>query len=148
MSESKTPSVEELLARVAEGKKPRKKIETNSNVNRYIAEFKLEPGTLAVPSYVIYWHYRMIFEGARQHKANKIVFFRTFSKTFTQYRHGKQRFYLIAPGVLPTDEESLKAAETYEKTYAGMTKVSTKEKKKKKEATVVAPEGVISGEES
>lgn len=140
---SNTPSVEELLARVTEGKKPRKKIETHSNVVRYIAEFKLEPGTLNIPSYVIYWHYRMVFETARHHKANKIVFFRTFSKTFTQYRHGKQRFYLVAPGVIPMDPESLAKAADYEKTYANMTKVSTKEKKKK--AAAKAVEELING---
>lgn len=127
---SKNLSIEELLAAVKEnGTKKKKRIENNTNTLRYIEEMKLEAGTVNVPNYVIYWHYRMVWKGSDSHyKANKIVFFRTFSKKFPCHRHGKQRFYLLKEGCIEIDEQVLEEAKLYDKKY-----VRFKKEKKKKE---------------
>ena len=119
-------TVEELLSRVAEGKKPRRRIENHSNVKRFIEEVGIKSGTKAYPTYVIYWYYRQKWPGDRSNKANKIVFFRTFSKQFSSYRHGKQRFYLLDESFLTLSTPILEEAEAYEQRY-----VQAKRKKNK-----------------
>lgn len=110
-------TVEELLAKVAEGKKPNRRIENNANVLRFIEECKIESGTKAYPTYLIFWYYRMVWKGDRHAKANKIVFFRTFSKSFPSYRHGKQRFYLLSENFLEITPEILEKADLYDRQH-------------------------------
>jgi hypothetical protein len=110
-------SVEELLAKVTENTKPRRRIENNTNVLRFIDETKLEAGTQAVPTYVIFWYYRNVWPGDRHYKAKKIVFFRTFNKKFPQYRVGKQRYYLLKEGVIELNDEVIKQAKIYDKQF-------------------------------
>lgn len=110
-------TVEELLAKIAEEKKPRRKIERNANTIRFIQECNIKAGTKAYPTYVIFWYYRVKWPGDRHNKANKIPFFRTFSQSFTAYRHGKQRFYLLDESFLTITDEILKEAELYERRY-------------------------------
>jgi hypothetical protein len=119
-------TVEELLAKVAEGKKPNRRIENNSNVKRFIEECNIQSGTKAYPTFVIFWYYRTIWKGDRHSKANKIVFFRTFSKTFPSYRHGKQRFYLLSEDFLQLTEDVLQKADIYERQHVQSTKKSKK----------------------
>lgn len=114
---SKHHSIDDLLAKVAEGSKKRLRIENNANTLRFIEESKLEPGTQAVPNFVIFWHYRNVWKGDRHHKANKTVFFRTFGKKFPAYRHGKQRFYLLKEGVIELNDEIIKEARSYDKQF-------------------------------
>ncbi len=111
------PSIEELLARVADSSKKRRRIENNTNTLRFIEETKLEPGTVAYPTYVIFWHYRNNWPGDRHHKANKTVFFRTFNRKFPQYRVGKQRYYLLKEGVIELNDEIKKEAKSYDKQH-------------------------------
>ena len=111
-------SVEQLLAKVAEGKKPRRRIEENTNVKRFIDECKIQPGTVAFPNYVLFWYYRTQWPGDRHNKAKKIVFFRTFSKQFTSHRIGSQRFYLLDDSFLKLTEEVKEQAMIYEKQHA------------------------------
>jgi hypothetical protein len=111
------PSIDELLAKVAEGSKPRRRIENNTNVLRFIDETKLEAGTVAYPNSVIFWYYRNVWPGDRHYKANKIVFFRTFNKKFPNYRIGKQRYYLLNEGVIPLTDEVKKEAKSYDKQF-------------------------------
>lgn len=113
----KTLTVEELLSKVAEGNKPRRRIENHANVKRFIEENGIKAGTKAYPTYVLFWFYRTQWPGDRMSKANKIVFFRTFSKTFTSYRHGKQRFYLLDENFLALTDEVLTKADIYERQH-------------------------------
>lgn len=116
MSDNK-PTVDELLARVANSSKKRLRIENNANVLRFIEETKLEAGTQAVPNFVIFWYYRNNWKGDRHHKANKIVFFRTFSQKFPDYRVGNQRYYLLKEGVIEVNDEIIKEAKSYDKQF-------------------------------
>lgn len=110
-------SIDELLARVADSSKKKLRVENNSNVLRFIEESKLETGTLAVPNFVIFWHYRNIWKGDRHYKANKTVFFRTFGKKFPAYRNGKQRYYLLKEGVIELNDEVIEKAKIYDKQF-------------------------------
>lgn len=116
MSDNKH-SIDDLLARVAEGSKKRRRIENNANTLRFIEESKLEIGTLAVPTYVVFWYYRNIWKGDRHYKANKIVFFRTFGRKFPAYRAGKQRYYLLKEGVIEVNDAIKKEAKSYDKQH-------------------------------
>lgn len=112
------PSIDELLAKVADSSKPRRKIENNANVLRFISETGLEAGTQAVPTYVLFWYYRNIWPGDRHYKAKKIVFFRTLkSQNFPQYRVGKQRYYLIKEGLIELNDDVIKQAKIYDKQF-------------------------------
>jgi hypothetical protein len=112
------PSIEELLAKVAEGSKPRRKIENNASVVRYLKETGIEAGTQAVPTYVLFWHYRNMWPGDRHCKAKKIVFFRTLSqKGLPHYRVGKQRYYLLKEGVIELNDEVTRQAKIYDKQF-------------------------------
>lgn len=117
MSNETKPSIDELLAKVAEGSKPKRRIENNTNVLRFIEESQLEAGAMAIPTFVIFWHYRNVWKGDRHYKANKIVFFRTFNKKFPQYRIGKQRYYLLKEGVIELNEQVIKEAKSYDKQF-------------------------------
>jgi hypothetical protein len=118
VSSDNKPSVEELLARVAESSKPRRKIENNANVLRFIEETGLEAGPLAVPTYILFWYYRNVWPGDRHYKAKKIVFFRTIAqKGIPQKRVGKQRFYLIKEGLIELTDEVIKQAKIYDKQF-------------------------------
>lgn len=127
MSDNKH-SIDDLLAKVADTSKKRKRIENNTNVLRFIEESALEAGTQAVPNYVIFWHYRNIWKGDRHYKANKIVFFRTFGRKFPAYRVGKQRYYLLKEGVIELTDETKEKARIYDKQHwAKKTKVRSLE---------------------
>jgi hypothetical protein len=117
--ENKKPTIDELLnAATSELPKKRRRIENNSNTLRYIDEMKLEAGPVAVPNYVIYWHYRQVWKGSdRKYKANKIVFFRTFTQKFPSHRIGKQRFYLLKENCIELNDAVLEEAKLYDKKY-------------------------------
>lgn len=125
------PTIDELIAAVTQvDNKKRRRIENHSNTLRYIDEMKLEPGTVAVPNFVIYWHYRTKWDGSdKRYKANKIVFFRTFSKKFPAHRVGKQRFYLMKEGCIEINEQVLEEAKLYDKKYVRFKKESQTEER-------------------
>jgi hypothetical protein len=110
-------SIEELLAKATEATKPKRRIENNKNTLRYIEETCWEAGTLAIPTYVIFWHYRNVWKCDRHYKANKTVFFRTFNKKFPAYRKHDQRYYLLKEGIIELNEEILKEAKAYDKQH-------------------------------
>jgi hypothetical protein len=114
---STKPSIEELLAKVEEKGKPRRRIENNVNTLRYIDEVGWEAGTLSIPTYVIFWHYRTQWAGDRHLKANKTVFFRTFNKKFPPARKTAQRYYLLKEGIIELTPEVLKEAKAYDKQF-------------------------------
>jgi hypothetical protein len=129
---SNKPSIDELLAAVTQAdSKKRIRIENNANTLRYISEMKLEPGTKAVPNFVIFWHYRQIWEGSdNRWKVNKIVFFRTFSKKFPSHRIGKQRFYLLKDDCIEINDKILEEAKLYDKKYVRFKKKTETEEGK------------------
>lgn len=144
-------SIDDLLQR-ATGKKKGTRCENDSRVLRYIEKSRLEPGLLKVPTYFIYWHYRQVYTYPGlydQNKAKKVIFFRTFSKKFPQYRKNVQRFYLLDPSqlgefveVLEINGESiykikkevLETAKNYDKTYG-------QQKRKTKSVQLLGQEG-------
>ena len=73
----------------------------------------LTSGPTPVPNFVLYWHYRQWDGSDRKYKANKIVFFRTFSQKFKSRRVGKQRFYLVSG--IELNDQILEEAKAYEK---------------------------------
>lgn len=126
-------TAEELIAIIEQGSsqpKKRKKIESNASTLRYIRENNIESGLVAVPNAVIFHHYCTKWPGEMKHKANKVVFFRTFNQHFKTVRKTFQRFYLIKEGIYDLSPENVAAAELYNKKYV---RFSTGSKKKKKE---------------
>jgi hypothetical protein len=114
-----TKSIEELLnlvkSRPAGGKKPP---EDNRDVLEFIKDLDIQAGTKAVPNFLIFYVYRMIWKAENsKRKAKKITFFQTFSKHLPTYRHGKQRFYMIKDGTFDVSDEIIKAAEQYDKQH-------------------------------
>lgn len=110
-------SIDDLLKVVESKKRSSKRLEDNSNVRRYLEETGWEAGTLAIPTYVIFWHYRTMWKCDRHHKTNKIVFFRCFNKRFPAYRKNKQRFYLLKEGIIELTQEVLDEAKLYDKKF-------------------------------
>jgi hypothetical protein len=121
-------SIEELLdlvkSRPTTGRKPK---DDHKDVLDFIQEFGIEAGTHAVPNYLIFYVYRNIWNPDNmRRKAKKITFFQTFGKHLPDYRHGKQRFYMIKEGLFDVNEEVLNLARIYDKQYWQAKKVSKK----------------------
>lgn len=112
-----TLSIDELVARAEAKTKKRLRSETNASTLRYIREVGWESGTVAIPTYVIFWHYRNVWKADPSAKANKTVFFRTFNKHFVAYRSNGQRFYLMKEGVINLDINIKETAKLYDKQY-------------------------------
>lgn len=123
-----TKSIEELLELVkSRPAEKRKEKEDNKSVMQFISDLGIEAGTQAVPNYVIFYVYRNLWrpeESSR--KAKKITFFQTFGKHLPDYRHGKQRFYMLKEGLFVVTEEIKKAAKSYDKQYWQTKKVQKK----------------------
>lgn len=136
-----TKSIEELLELVKSrpaGK--RKEKEDNRNVLDFITELGIESGTQAVPNYLIFYVYRTLWKPEDSHKkAKKITFFQTFGKKFPDYRHGKQRFYMLKEGLFDVSEEMKKAARIYDKQHWQTKKVSKKVQAPQPERSEDAP---------
>lgn len=126
-------SIDELLKLVQSREKTgRKEPEENKSTNQFIKEMGIESGTHAVPNYLIFYIYRRVWRPEEdKRKAKKITFFQTFGKHLPDYRHGKQRFYMIKEGIFDVNEEVLKQAEIYDKQYWGK-----KEAQKRVQASV------------
>ena len=89
----------------------------NSSVDRFINEYNVEIGTDKIPNYLIFYTYRVLWDGQhKSNKVNKIVFFRAFNKKFTQVRTGKQRYYLLDANCFDMGRENVERAKLYEKT--------------------------------
>jgi predicted nucleotide-binding protein (sugar kinase/HSP70/actin superfamily) len=114
-------SIEELLKLVQSRESTgRKAPEDNKSVMNFIQDMGIEAGTHAVPNYLIFYVYRRIWKlDQEKGKAKKITFFQTFGKHLPDYRHGKQRFYMIKEGIFDVNEEILKQAELYDRQYWG-----------------------------
>jgi hypothetical protein len=112
-------SIEELLelvkSRPVTGRKPK---DDHKDVLEFIQDIGIESGTHAVPNYLIFYFYRVIWNPEHpKRKAKKITFFQTFGKHLPDYRHGKQRFYMIKEGIFDVNEEVLKTARVYDKQH-------------------------------
>jgi len=115
---SKQLTIEELLAKAEDKSKQRLRVENNVNTLKYIERVGWKAGTYAVPTCVIFWHYRTQYTGTHlQAKVKKIVFFRTFGKQFRSYRDAGQRYYLLNEGVINVTPELLKECRAYDKQH-------------------------------
>lgn len=134
-------SIEELLQLVKErtpGK--RKPKEDSKHVLDFIKDLGIEAGTQPVPNYLIFYVYRCLWrESENYRKVKKITFFQTLGRHLPDYRHGKQRFYLIKEGLFSFTEETLKEAKVYDKQYWGKKKVSKKVQTPQQERSENAP---------
>lgn len=93
----------------------------------FISELGIESGTQAVPNYVIFYVYRNLWRPDEpKRKAKKITFFQTFGRHLPDYRHGKQRFYMIKEGLFDVNDEVKKVAKSYDEQYWQAKKASKK----------------------
>lgn len=108
----------ELLRQMNGKPKEKKQKASNSNVLEYLKEMNFKPGTDLVPTYVLFYHYRMIWKPSLTGKSSKIDFFRTLNTVINeQHRHSHQRYYkLNADPLKLTPEDELKALE-YDKRH-------------------------------
>lgn len=96
-------------------KKSVKKKHSNS-VDRFVSDLNITTGLDKIPTFVIYYHYKKLWkETTTMPKVNKIVFFRAFNKLFTQYRTGKQRYYLLDQESFDISREGIIEAREYNK---------------------------------
>ena len=116
-------SIDDLLKMVEGAKTPstdKRPTGNNKNVLKFIEEMGVESGTVLIPSFLIFYYYRMIWKSSeedRRYKASKHSFFQTFHSHFVQQRKTKQRYYLIKENVFETNEELLKKANEYDRSH-------------------------------
>jgi hypothetical protein len=112
-------SIEELLKLIEQKpKSKRKPKEDHKDVLEFIEDLGIEPGSQAVPNYLIFYVYRSIWRVEfPKRKAKKITFFQTFGKHFPDYRKNHQRFYMLKEGIFDVNEEVLKAARLYDRQH-------------------------------
>ena len=85
--------------------------QNDSNVIKFIKEFKIRGGVDRIPTYVVYYTYKERFGGF----LSKIEFFRQFKKEFIQRRTGKQRVYLLGESSFDMSREGLIEAKFHNK---------------------------------
>jgi hypothetical protein len=111
-------TVEELLAKATDNSKQRLRIENNVNTIKYMEAVGWEAGTMAIPTYVIFWHYRTQYTGTHIHsKVSKTPFFRTFNKRIPSFRKNHQRYYLVKEGIIELTPELLKDCKAYDRQH-------------------------------
>lgn len=111
-------SVDELLAKATESSKKKLRVENNRNTLTYMESVGWEPGPIAIPTYVIFWHYRIQYTGCDiTNKASKTPFFRTFTKRIPSYRKNRQRYYLLNEGVINLTPELLEECKRYDRKH-------------------------------
>jgi hypothetical protein len=129
---SNDKSIEELLRMVTEEAKPSSGLRAtgnNKNVLKFIQDLNIETGTVPVPSYLIFYYYRLIWDStqsAQRYKTSKTGFFATFHKHFVQQRKSKQRYYLIKEGIFDLSSETLKKADEYDRSFWAKKKAQEK----------------------
>lgn len=112
-------SIEELLKLVNERpKKEKRNKEDHRDVLEFIKELNIESGTQAVPTYLIFYFYRSLWNPENtKRKAKKITFFQTFGRYFNDFRKNTQRYYLLKDGLFNVTEDVIKAAKQYDKQH-------------------------------
>lgn len=133
-----TQEIDELLKIIAEAEAKKEEARPKKgqvHVDRFVNDFKIKHGSVddKIPTYVIFYTYRVKWQGiSRNHKLNKITFFRLFNKMFEQVRHGKQRFYRLDPNSFDLTREGLLEAKHYDERYNTETRKKISETKKQK----------------
>ncbi len=143
---SKEVSLEELLKSLEEAeeasKTPEKKIfhRDVAHMDKFIEEVGLKTAPDRIPNYIVFYTYRILWEGvAHNKKVNKIKFFRALNKRFKSARDGRMRYYMLdATAFDMTREGKLKAKHYDEKYQKRIKEKSSKKPKSKKE---VQPKG-------
>jgi hypothetical protein len=120
------------LLEKAKNRKDPSSFKENSSVNRFIREWDIGPGKDRIPTYIIFYTYRVLWDGInRLNKTNKINFFRTFAKHFEQVRTGKNRYYLLDGSKFDMSRKGKLEAKHYEQTQKKF-KETLKQKRKRK----------------
>lgn len=105
----------ELMEIVTSTEKQKRTRKTRS-VEKFIAKMNIKEGTIKVPTYKIFYEYRIAKHESRSVKLSKIEFFRVFNLFFKSRRDGSTRYYLLND-CFKTDKESLLAAKRYDRIY-------------------------------
>ena len=103
--------VEELLSIIGNGSKTEPKPLKETEMERFIRTNNLEVGEDRIPTYVIWYTYKVKFNGTK----SKIGFFREFKKHFEQKRTGQQRVYMLNSNSFDLTREGLIEAEFFNK---------------------------------
>ena len=119
-----TDELLELLDSIERGEISPSKIPSNK-CSDFVDKFKIKKGIDRIPNFVIYYTYRVLYEGSM----GKTEFFRQFSKLFDRVRTGRQRSYLLDSYSFDLTREGLLRAKYYDK----------EEKDKKKSKKVSKP---------
>lgn len=124
-------TLEEAESKEVEEKKPVHR--ALAHMDRFLSELDIKIGPDRVPSYVIFYHYKMIWEGIQSgKKANKIKFFRDFNRRdFVQARVGKERRYLLDGSSFDLSREGKLKAKHYDERYNKNIKKKANEKKQR-----------------
>jgi hypothetical protein len=138
----KTVDTKELLELLEKAKRDRESSRSTrrkpgepkqyASVKRFIKSFGIQEGIDRVPTYVIYYTYRIKWlKEKQQNKTNKINFFRTFKSFFKMVRTGQGRYYLLNGDAFDLTREGRLEAKNYDKQETKRVKTTRKRKKEK-----------------
>lgn len=125
-------NLEDLIEALSEAKSNRGIQKHKSSVTRFIKQWGIKEGKDRVPTYVIFYTYRIKWQGdKRPNKVKRVPFFREFTKHFKQVRTGKQRYYLLDSSQFDLSREGKLEAEHYDEREKKRTKTEKQKKKNK-----------------
>lgn len=128
-------NLDDLLDLLEETDEKKKTTKVAPSVIRFVGEYEIEEGTEKVPTQIIYYYYKKVWDGAgKNNKCSKIEFFRSFNKLFKQKRTKRQRYYLLNDKITNTKEAQQEAIE-YEAHYI-RNNSGTRKKEKSKVRTI------------
>jgi hypothetical protein len=84
-----------------------------TKIGDFIGSYFITAGVDRVPTYVIYYTYKVKYGG----ELSKIEFFRQFKKKFEQKRTGKQRVYMLDGRSFDLSREGLIEAEFFAESH-------------------------------
>jgi hypothetical protein len=130
MSHKTLEELLELVKKTSEERVEQKQIkkEESHPVRKFINEYPVKPGLVKVPTYVLYYTFRVLYKGSPDITKHK--FFLEFKKMFKQVRNNDQRYYLLDATNLPMTREGLLEAKYYDE------RNSNGKRKEKKEAKI------------
>jgi len=95
MEKFKNTSTEELTKIASRTSKYEVDVDIERSTLRFIKEYKILDGSAKIPNHIIYYNYKKLWSKGGA-KIPRVQFFKEFKKTFTLFRTGKSRYYLIA----------------------------------------------------
>jgi len=82
----------------------RGRVKKHKSILTFIKHYQLKPGTVLIPTYLIYYYYKVKYSHSHVVKVGKTEFFRVFNMFFEQKRKTNQRYYLLDDSLEITDE--------------------------------------------